>query len=235
MGELTEIGWATTEGQWSISQTDVNWHGLGAEALVAALREWEGRYAELDRIHHTERLCYVDGVPEGFYTLIADILSGESRRVWHLSLSFQLSGMPLDQAPYRRLAEADAPRAPYLRPRGSDSVTQLGLRPRSIALETVATVTKREEDGANDFDQWVVGVVAKNPLRDHPEFMAEHHELLRDLRLERTDLLVCDLGSWHPSSQPRNYRLVGWSGRAAATWRFCGRARTGTKALNATD
>jgi hypothetical protein len=210
MGELTEIDWASAAGQWSISQTDVNWHGVGAAALVATLRGWEARYAELDSFHHTERLCYVDSVPEGFYTLMADIVSNESRRAWHVSLSFQLSGVPLDQAPYQRLAEAVAPGvSTYFRPRGSDSVTRLGLGMKSPPLETVATVTEREEDGAGGFEEWVVGVVAKNPLVGRSELMGEHAEMLRDLRLESTELLICDLGSWHPSDEPRDYKLIG--------------------------
>jgi hypothetical protein len=213
LGELSEIGWATGTGQWCLSQTDVNWHGLGAVGLVAALGAWGERYTTVDRAHHTERLSYVDSVPGGFYTLIADIVADDPRRVFHVSLSFQLTGVPLDPAPYRRLALAASPGdSPYFRPRAERSVGHLWLRGEPVPLETVGTMVAREPDD-DPTEDWVSGVVAKNPFYGRPDLMAPHGDL-GELQLTETEILICDLGNWHPVAEPRDYGLVGieWAG-----------------------
>jgi hypothetical protein len=207
LGELTEIGWAGGSGQWSLSQTDVNWHGLGAAGLAAALIGWKERYRDLDRVHHTERLAYVDSVPDGFYTLLVDLSATDSRRAFHIALSFQLAGIPLDASPYRRLAWALAPQsAPYFRPRSESSVERVFFHSDPIPLKTVGTVIAREDD--DPAEDWVCGVVAKNPFEEDPGLL-ERFDRLGDLRLTEPGILICDLGDWHLADQPRAYALTG--------------------------
>jgi len=206
--ELAEIDWAGPRGQWTIAQSTRVWHGFGLRALALAIENQATRIAELDHVHHTEELFYVDECPGGFYTLSAD-LDIDHLRVWPVRISFQLEGVPLDTGPFQRLADEIAPGVePCFRPRStaSTSITRFGTQ---LPLTVIATVVERDE--RDEPEEWVVGVIARNP------FFADRNHLAKlgidplDLgaRLEDNELLVCDLHSWHPADKKREYGLRG--------------------------
>ena len=95
----------------------------------------------------------------------------------------------------------------YFRPRAAQSVTHIWFRSDPLPLEPVATVIAREEDD-DPSENWVAGVVARNPFYKRPELTGRYGDL-SELRLEETEILVCDLGNWHLSEEPRQYGLVG--------------------------
>jgi Restriction endonuclease len=207
--ELSEIGWAGPEGQWTITQSERVWHGFGAHSLGLAVEAQASRLDELDQIHSSEELFYVDQCEGGFYTLSARPLV-HSSRVWPVQLSFQLPGIPLDTGPFRRFADRSAPGTrPYFRPRSTPSTAIIRL-PRMMPLDVVAMIVESDE-GAKD-EVWVVGVVARNPFfSDLDRLGGCGMDPVRvGGRLDDHELLICDLRSWHPVEMQRDYVLRGF-------------------------
>src|SRR5207244_10230920 len=98
-------------------------HGFGASSFLAALDGWRKRYRGAGRIHHTEEAVYYDECEGGFYTIVASI---DTRNRWarSIDISLQLTGVPLDQGPLRRLHKALGVQGQaYLRPRVEKSVS----------------------------------------------------------------------------------------------------------------
>lgn len=209
LAALTEIGWAGSQGQWTITQSERIWHGSGPRSLARAIEDQEARLNRAGgNLHHTEEVFYIDQCDGGFYSLSARPLIHASR-VWPVEMSFQLSGIPFDITRLRRLADELAPGTqPYFRPRSSDSVKTIHFS-RDINLEVVASLT--EIDPLDEPQLWVVGLVARNPFYSEPEELVELGVGPLDLggRLDEHEFLICDLSSWHPLGEERDYRLRG--------------------------
>jgi hypothetical protein len=203
--QFSHLGWMTAESAWSIQQIEANWHGAGAKSFAEVLSDWRGRYEGLTKVHHTEEFCFFDVCEGGFFTLTGQIGADDRRQVWHLNVSFQLSGVPLDQGPLLQLCRLlDPPGVPLFRPRGESSVKDehLSLRDRP-RLEVLASVVQFDESDPDE-PEWVTGLVVVNPYlgRRHPSWWPP---ALGDL-----EVLQCDLRSWHPLGvEKRTYRL--WS------------------------
>lgn len=226
--ELAGSGWLTPRGRWNIQQATRNWHGIGPASMADAITSWADRYQGLDRIHHTEQLCYQDTCEGGFFTLTVDIAAGEPRRVWHCDLSLQLCGVPLDPTPLRQLAarlRADHPL--YFRPRNDRAVTRHSLHRENIKVHPVGLVVF-DDDKDPIAQEWACGIVIPNPfaLPQHtsrakpPEWLPGH--------LEGSEMLICALRQYHPFGHPvAGYRLTScewtWTSdalvfRATADW-----------------
>ncbi|MGW0711772.1 restriction endonuclease [Streptomyces sp. NPDC002643] len=222
---LTSLGWTTSRPQWAIHQATRNWHGVGAREFLDTLRAWKERYDSLDEddVHHTEKVTYVDTFPDGgFYTLAADLSSHPSRVVYHCHVSFQLTGIPLDTQPLRHVFEQfDALGTGYFRPMTAKAVTRAWL-PEPLPLEVVGYLVSHDsfpfdelnlaDDEAADLpkppDEWVIGVVAKNPFRDRDGVSAPDGW---PGGLESSSIIVCSLRSHHPLNDiPDGYRLYTW-------------------------
>jgi hypothetical protein len=170
------------------------------------LSDWRGRYRSLRHVHPTEEFCYFDICEGGFYTIAGQISADARRQVWHVNLSFQLAGIPIEQGPLRQLCLAlDPAITPVFRPRSERSVElhHIGMNQRP-ALNVIGFVVERDDlDSAQE--EWVTGIVAKNPYharRRPPSWWPPS--------LTGSELLLCDLRSWHPlSAIKRTYRL--WS------------------------
>ncbi|MCX4578904.1 restriction endonuclease [Streptomyces sp. NBC_01571] len=223
---LTSLGWTTSQPQWSIQQATRNWHGVGAREFLDTLRAWEQRYDGLDEddVHHTEKVTYVDTFPDGggFYTLAADVSSHPSRRVQFCHVSFQLTGIPLDTQALRHLFEQfDAVGTGYFRPMTAKAVTR-GWLLEPLPLEVVGYLVSHDPfpvealdlDDAEEADlprppeEWVIGIVAKNPFRDTDDAAPPDGW---PGELQTGGIIVCSLRSHHPlSDTPDGYRLYGW-------------------------
>jgi restriction endonuclease len=204
LSELAGMGWATPHGSWSISQATTCWYGSGGREFVNAIAAWRSRYQGLDRIHHTEQVCYVDDCAGGFYTFTADLDASASRRIRSGQLSFQLVGIPMDLEPIRNLCEAfDVRHEVYFRPRTERSVRNYPLRQlRAVPIKVIARVVAAidADEPHRDGGEWVVGIVIKNPFLRSMEFSAD-----RDfpVAIQDSECLVCTLGSWHYLKDPR--------------------------------
>jgi Restriction endonuclease len=217
--KLSDLGWITRTCRWSIQQSSDTWHGAGAGPFLEGLNSWQSRYAG-KRTHHTEEFCFVDRCDDiGFYTLTGQIAASSPRIVWRTALSFQLSGIPIDTAPLRDLANRFDPGGSiFFRPRDTESVTRIhiGRRGTGIPLEVIGFLVESDEKALQLHErEWVVGVVANNPYRRN---VRARHTLLEtwpDL-VWRSELIICTLRNWHPLQRPKQrYRL--WSYEFALT------------------
>ena len=205
--ELHRMGWVTERPRWSIQQSSANWHGIGAQGFVTALREWEKRTQDMPAAHHTEEVAYYDTCTGGYFSLSAGIAHHASRVVYRCDLSFQLVGVPLDANPILHLHEVfNVPEPSYFRPRDEPSVTRyFRYDADAVPLELVGYLVTPKTMGEEE--DWATGIVAKNPYRDGDKDTPEGWSKL----VAQSELLVCDLRSHHPLDAPRaGYKLFNW-------------------------
>jgi hypothetical protein len=207
LAELSSLGWIGGMGQWCILQAERNWHGVGAPALAEALDAWPTRYAGAGRIHHSEQVRYHDVCEDGFYTLSFDASALEPRRVHRASMSVQLAGIPLDIDPIRELCRTlDVQTHVAFRPRIANAFTRSRVD-KSGGLELVASVVE-ERTLDPDARVWTCGVVVRNPYYGTVAVDC----IPDDLRApaSESELLVCELRSWHPFGEAHAYDLCWW-------------------------
>ncbi|MEU8919505.1 hypothetical protein AB0D10_01040 [Kitasatospora sp. NPDC048545] len=204
--ELHAMGWTTGRSQWVIQQWGQSWHGVGAEEFVSALGDWKQREAAVEKPHHSESFVYFDVCDGGFYSITADLSCSPGRRAFPCNVSFQLSGVPLDASPLQHLYELfDVSRNGYFRPLPGKSVDRTMCVPRRVPLDVVGFV---HQPGRRDDDEWVVGVVAKNPFAP---IGALPEPSGWPFNSEESGLLVCSLRSHHqPKDAKDSYFLWSW-------------------------
>jgi hypothetical protein len=208
---LSELGWTGDQSQWSIQQNGRNWHGCGTDTFAEALRKWEQRTRQLEDPHHSEEFVYFEVCDGGFYTVSGTISAERTRHVTRCNVSFQLVGMPLDpgslQQLYRRF---NVPSRGYFRPLVERSVTRQRFDER-VPLKVLGYVVEAA-DHRWDQKDWVVGLLVENPYRGTD--LQWPDELASDL--EGAGVIVCNLRSHHPLSEPKkSYEL--WSYERART------------------
>jgi len=208
--QLTEQGWVSEHGSWSIQQSTTNWHGFGARSLSEAIRTWAERYKGLDT-HETEELCYFDSFDDGWYTLTAALSADKRRIVRRAEFSFQLVGIPFDPRPLQELCERVGVREfLHFRPRNDKSVIR--ERPRRTGKRTSITpsafVVETSESDIPGDEEWVVGIVVENPFivegrRSGTKFPTWLPDMLRE-----SQYIICRLRSWHRvDSMKSSYEL----------------------------
>ncbi|MDQ3913924.1 MAG: restriction endonuclease [Actinomycetota bacterium] len=205
VNELAGAGWSGGLPRWNIQQAATNWHGIGSRAFADALLGWEARYAGLDSIHHTEEVSYHDEIDGGFYTLTADVSARDDRRVYYSNLSMQLLGIPLDLEPLQHLHQHIDPTAQaFFRPLSEPSVTAHGfpLGSSRIYVSPRALLVRRDEI---DKEEWVIGVAVENPFRGSRSDASSKWPSEKEwpFPIADTELLICDLRSHHPLSEPK--------------------------------
>ncbi|MEU5196101.1 restriction endonuclease [Streptomyces scabiei] len=212
---LDSMGWTSAAPQWNIQQSGANWHGTGAREFVEALRAWKKREDTLEDAHHTELVTYFDTCQGGgFYTLTAGIANHRFRVVYDCRLSFQLPGVPVDFQPIRHLFEQfDAGEFSYFRPLSSPAVVRHHLE-QKVPLEVVGYVVSHsdldleEEDSGSAPEEWVTGLVVRNPHRGED---SQHPSDEWPGRVAESELLVCALRSHHQLHEPKEaYHLYSW-------------------------
>jgi hypothetical protein len=213
--ELSAKGWITDQSRWSIQQAETTWHGAGADTFAQQLAAWKNRYEGVRTLHHTEEFSYIDVIDDlGFFSLTGQIAAHEPRFVWRTSLSFQLSGIPVDVGALRALCDRfDVPSRLFFRPRNAESVSRTHLGPSDrVVLDVVGFIVEGDE-WESDFDdgEWAVGVVAKNPFRSRKEHPGWWPDIAAD-----SEFIICALRSHHLLGAPKaTYRL--WTCESAWT------------------
>jgi hypothetical protein len=213
MQELSTMGWGSGSARWTIQQSVANWHGIGGRSFVDAITRWADRYGDFDSVHHTEDFYYQDTCDGGHYTLMADVAASSMRSVRHCNLSLQLIGIPVYSEPIRHLCDTfGLEETVYFRPLTEKSVTRRRVQPsEQMPLNAVAFITEAE-DALGDHAEWATGVVVENPYYDRGRFRpAAQVPEAWPAAVIGSELLVCDLRSYHPLKSPRNsYHLWGW-------------------------
>jgi hypothetical protein len=215
---LSGMGWSTDYARWSIQQSFTNWHGLGASAFAEALQGWQMRYKGIET-HHSEEFCYFDKCEGGFYCLTAKISAHKSRWATHSMLSFHLSGIPFDTDPFKELYRTfDVGQPCYFRPLKRRSVkSRMNLaKEYRLPLKPVAFVVEKDSVFGDEQD-WVRGLVAKNPFYRSESTLAERKPRWLHPYIFDSELLICDLRSWHPLAEPKpGYELWGFESARTA-------------------
>jgi DNA-binding MarR family transcriptional regulator len=206
LDELESLGWLTCDGRWCIQQSRLNWHGVGADALKEALRDWKQRYDGLQDPHYREEVVYSDACHLGAYVLVFDIAARPAREVWYARMCVQIQGIPLDPQPYQELARTMSGKTEGIfftsaRPQGG-TWNPGGHKVRK--LKPVARIATKRSLLDPD-EQYVRGVVLTNP------FHGKDWRLLPDgcpRQLVESELFVCQLGSWHRLADgPATYQI----------------------------
>ncbi len=213
---LRGVGWVSSAGRWSIQQMHTNWHGAGAGSFLDALDRWEERYEQAaEETHHSEEVTYFDICDGGFYTLSMNVGANRKGLVTYPHLSAQLMGIPIHPEPFRQIVRAfDRDDQAYFRPLSPDPVQTLFHSPgERLRLEPVALLS-REDDG----ERWITGIVARHPFRGGGPAMATDTAARRLDNLTRSELLVCELRSWHEPGREIEYYYL-WSLEMAQTYR----------------
>ena len=215
---LSDMGWATGSARWSIQQSSTNWHGMGASAFSEALQGWQERYTEIS-IHHSEEFCYFDKCDGGFYCLTSKISAYEDRMASYTMLSFQFAGIPLDTEALKELTRTfDIGYPCYFRPMKRRSVKrQHNLPgPDPVELEPLAFIIEQDDIFGDERD-WVRGLVARNPFFRPDSTFAERKPDWIPPHVFDSELLICDMRSWHPLDEPRQrYELCGFQSARTA-------------------
>jgi hypothetical protein len=208
LGYLHQNFGLSTHGAFTIRQSEMCWHGVGAHELLQTVRNYEARYraATMSYVHHSEEITYVDRFRGGYLMLttqhhVKGRMYGTNRGPVfnHSELAIALPGIPLDTRQFLDLC----------RYTGNDwgefeNVPERHCRTRrlrkALRLEVVGTVVEipGHQMRALSKHRTVVGVIAKNPFygkRSLPPELQDKKIPLHDLL--RTELLLCDLRDWH--------------------------------------
>jgi hypothetical protein len=125
----------------------------------------------------------------------------------------------MNPEPLRHLCDTFNAAVPvYYRPRNEKSVERRRLSPdERTALIVVAFIVEQSDLKFEPADRdWAVGIVAKNPF--YPKRGARKRRVPEGWphNVEESELIICDLRSWHSMSNPKKrYRL--WSYETAST------------------
>jgi hypothetical protein len=240
LGYLHDKFGLSNDGSFSIHQTEMCWHGSGAETFVKAVVECQARYerARLNRAHHSESVSYFDKFRDGWV-----LLSGQQRVGWesdsgrhesffHRSdLAIQLPGVPVDVASYLELCRYTGNDWAQFQYVGSRGIHTRRLN-TPIPLDVVGLSVQGRVYGDHlaDEKQVVSGVIARNPFyrtKSLPdELLSDEMKPLEDLQC--IELILCDLRDWHNfGDQVGRYLLdrleVSWADselliRPSGTW-----------------
>ncbi len=188
------IGLAGDE-SFAIHQGNAGWYGLGTEAFLSAVKNWESRYAELkwSSYHHSEELAYFDRLDDGgLVCLTSRQRVGEDVYLHSSYIEVFFPGTPVDMSAIRRLCELVKNPDAKLENVDSNPVETLRFHPR-IRVEAVGTIVS-ESDGA----KLVSGLIVKNPFFGKQVPFREKPSRGEPLKfLSNNEYLLCSMKQWH--------------------------------------
>jgi hypothetical protein len=176
------------QGTFSIQQLSHAWYGFGAQNFLDAIENWEQRYsdAKLKSPHHSEDLVFLDRSGSSLIALSSRQRIGHSTFLHASELEIQLPGIPVDLTRIQELARKTGnPDAFFQTNLGS------GLHSAHFKAGQLKLVPLSKIISADHGEEWVSGIVAKNP------FTAS--------RMKR---LAGDLGEFFPRHLPQPKQLL---------------------------
>ncbi|WP_158822454.1 restriction endonuclease [Granulicella sp. S156] len=184
------------QGTFSIQQLSHAWYGFGAQNFLDAIGNWERRYsdARLKSPHHSEALVFLDRSGGALIALTSRQRVGDSTFLHASELKIQLPGVPVDLSKIQELARKTGnPDALFQTSLGS------GLHSAHFKTGQIKLVPHSKIVSADHGEEWVSGIVAKNP------FTASRIKRLAGglgeifLRhLSEPKHLLCAVGDWYP-------------------------------------
>lgn len=149
------------QGTFSIQQLAHVWYGFGAQNFLDAIENWEQRYskAKLKSPHHSEDLVFLDRSGGALIALTSRQRVGDSTFLHASELEIQLAGIPVDASKFQELARKTGnPDALFQTSSGS------GLHSAHFKAGQIKLVPHSKVVHSNLGEQWVCGIVAKNPF-----------------------------------------------------------------------
>lgn len=185
-------------GCFSIHQLHHAWHGFGVKGFLEAIEDLEQRYAaaNLQSPHHSEDISYVD-VSEGILIAVtARQRVGRPSFLFGSELEIQLAGIPVDLSKLQELCRKTGNTEARFKTHLGNGLHQARFvagRVKLTPVHKIITVLQGEE--------WVTGVVAKNPftLRRMKILAADFDELFFRA-LMGPKYLICAMDDWYPNS-----------------------------------
>lgn len=212
LGYMHENFGLSSNGMFSIHQSDVSWHGIGAESLVQTMHDWRKRYAavKMKHVHHSESISYFDQLQDGWVSLSTQravlprelLNDGRWKQVGpylsHSELSLQLPGMPVDAAQFLELCRYTGNDVARFQVVGRPLVNQSWLK-RPVRLDVVGTVVEAPDESLDRGDRYVTGVIARNPFHKKKVLPRElkSEDGLDPRELTQFEVLLCDVGHYH--------------------------------------
>jgi hypothetical protein len=188
------IGLAGEE-SFAIHQRNAGWYGVGTEAFLCAVKNWESRYAELKwgSYHHSEELAYFDRLEDGGLVCLTSRQRVGDEVYLHSSyVEAFFPGIPVDMSAIRRLCELAKNPDAKLENVHSNPVETLTFHPR-VPVEAVGSIVS-ESDGA----QFVSGLIVKNPFFGKQVPLREKPSRGEPLKfLSNNEYLLCSMKQWH--------------------------------------
>lgn len=218
MGCLHKTFGPTRSGMFFIQQTESCWYGIGAKEFIEAAGQWSERYnrSSTKRFYHSEELGYYDSFHTGWIHVSAQQRVGYADHernsfLHHAEITIQLSGVPLDTAPFLRLCQyVNNDWAHFDSVKRSTASHRFKTSPR---LDVLGKVLKRDlgpDEGPSRLV--VIAVIARNPFYRKASLPKEFSdpEMMPLRHLVEHELLLCSLRDWHDEdSQPDFYYLEG--------------------------
>jgi hypothetical protein len=149
------------QGTFSIQQLAHAWYGFGAQNFLDAIESWEQRYsdAKLKSPHHSEDLVFLDRSGGALIALTSRQRVGDSTFLHASELEIQLAGIPVDSSKIQELARKTGnPEALFQTSSGS------GLHSAHFKAGQIKLVPHSKVVNSNLGEEWVCGIVAKNPF-----------------------------------------------------------------------
>jgi hypothetical protein len=194
------------ESSFAIHQRNAGWFGFGLDNFMAAVRNQQARYAELnwDTYHHSEELAYVDRIDGGgLFCLTSRQSTSEGAGLHSSRIEIFLPGIPVDLGWVQSMCKLTGNPDANFENIGKNPVKRLRL-PRSISLAPVAPIVSKV-----DGREYVSGLVVKNPFLGEPIPPGKDASLGDPFWLLcKNEYLFCALASWHNTGVLMNeYRL----------------------------
>lgn len=218
LGYLHEKFGLSSNGWFSIHQSECSWYGTGIDNCLDAIGDWRERYTKspFDRFHHSEQIIYVDELRNGWIELSFQQrveCDRDSSFLHNSGLTIQLPGIPVDSSPYLKLCQ-------YLRNNGAsfqylaERYTHLVRLKKPVALNPRGTIVRRaRHSGDYAQERVVIGLVAANPFYQQKSLLPELENTAQETlnELLETELLVCSLRDWHDEEDKgERYLLEGF-------------------------
>jgi hypothetical protein len=149
------------QGTFSIQQLSRAWYGFGAQNFLDAIGNWERRYSDLrlKSPHHSEDLVFLDRSGGALIALTSRQRVGDSTFLHASELEIQLPGIPVDLSKFQELAR---------KTRNPDALFQTslgsGLHSAHFKAGQIKLVPHSKIVNSYRGEEWVCGIVAKNPF-----------------------------------------------------------------------
>lgn len=208
----------SSNGWFSIHQSENSWYGIGIDSFLHATIDWRRRYeqARSQRFHHSEQLIYFDKFRDGWIELSLQQRVGLGERpqglIHNSYLVIQLPGIPVDAAPYLKLCRYVGNDFASFEHIAERLTSRIRLK-SPIKLDVCGTIISRKAYASDDLARGVVvGLVTRNPFHGRKSLpvISFGSERVSLQELAKTELLVCSLRDWHDEGDKVDcYRLQG--------------------------